>query len=381
MVSSSAGSTSAGKLTVCSSSSSVRSGQRCGQRRGLLPCSLSCSPAAPRPFNTSRHPDLCDRRVGSAPWPTGSTASRRHDPAGGACRAANVAPSCSTPPSRCSSRQRLPLGGDGRHRRAGRRLQAGALPALPRQARPLPRAARRLVRQHHRQLPPALESTQDNKLRVAATMDAFFAYVANDTGAFRLVFESDLTNEPAVREHVERVTTECADLIAHVISDDTGLPDAGLAAAGGVAGGNGSGQRQVLADRGRRARAVAGGRPGLRPGMARHPRLPAHRRPLNTPARAHQLKENRPWRSRSACSTPPESSSSTPTRRPTTIEKRVSEALGRRRRTRAHRHQGPPDHHPRRQGGLRRDRRRRRRHGRLPQLASRDGRSRRSLRR
>ena len=56
-------------------------------------------------------------------------------------------------------------------------------------------------------------------------MDAFFAYVANDTGAFRLVFESDLTNEPAVREHVERVTTECADLIAHVISDDTGLPD------------------------------------------------------------------------------------------------------------------------------------------------------------
>ncbi|MDQ4054900.1 MAG: TetR/AcrR family transcriptional regulator [Actinomycetota bacterium] len=71
----------------------------------------------------------------------------------------------------------------------------------------------------------ALESTHDNKQRVEATMDAFFAYVANETGAFRLVFESDLTNEPAVREHVERVTTECADLIAHVISEDTGLPD------------------------------------------------------------------------------------------------------------------------------------------------------------
>jgi AcrR family transcriptional regulator len=71
----------------------------------------------------------------------------------------------------------------------------------------------------------ALEATQDNKQRVAATMDAFFEYVAGDTGAFRLVFESDLTNEPAVREHVERVTTECADLIAHVIHDDTGLPD------------------------------------------------------------------------------------------------------------------------------------------------------------
>ena len=70
----------------------------------------------------------------------------------------------------------------------------------------------------------ALESTHDNKLRVAATMDAFFEYVAGDTGAFRLVFESDLTNEPAVREQVDRVTTECAAMIAHVIHDDTGLP-------------------------------------------------------------------------------------------------------------------------------------------------------------
>lgn len=70
----------------------------------------------------------------------------------------------------------------------------------------------------------ALEATPDNKQRVAATMDAFFEYVASDSGAFRLVFESDLTNEPAVREHVDRVTTECAALIAEVISDDTGLP-------------------------------------------------------------------------------------------------------------------------------------------------------------
>ena len=70
----------------------------------------------------------------------------------------------------------------------------------------------------------ALESTQDNKQRVAAAIDAFYGYVAHDTGAFRLVFESDLTNEPAVRGHVDRVTTECADMIAAVIRDDTGLP-------------------------------------------------------------------------------------------------------------------------------------------------------------
>src|SRR6187401_2294504 len=48
----------------------------------------------------------------------------------------------------------------------------------------------------------ALSATQDNKLRVQATIEAFFEYVAGETGAFRLVFESDLTNEPAVRGHV-----------------------------------------------------------------------------------------------------------------------------------------------------------------------------------
>jgi AcrR family transcriptional regulator len=72
----------------------------------------------------------------------------------------------------------------------------------------------------------ALESTDDNKQRVAAAIDAFYAYVDHDTGAFRLVFESDLTNEPAVRNHVDRVTTECADMIAAVIHDDTDLPAA-----------------------------------------------------------------------------------------------------------------------------------------------------------
>jgi AcrR family transcriptional regulator len=71
----------------------------------------------------------------------------------------------------------------------------------------------------------ALEATEDNKQRVTATMHAFYDYVADDEGAFRLVFESDLTNEPAVRARVDRVTTECAKLIAHVISDDTGLPE------------------------------------------------------------------------------------------------------------------------------------------------------------
>ena len=70
----------------------------------------------------------------------------------------------------------------------------------------------------------ALQSTTDNKLRVEAAMRAFYDYIAGDSGAFRLVFESDLTSEPAVRRAVDRVTTECAAQIATVIHDDTGLP-------------------------------------------------------------------------------------------------------------------------------------------------------------
>lgn len=69
----------------------------------------------------------------------------------------------------------------------------------------------------------ALDSTTDNKLRVAATIQAYFDFVADDGAAFRLVFESDLVNERAVRERVDRVTHECADLISAVIAEDAGL--------------------------------------------------------------------------------------------------------------------------------------------------------------
>ena len=70
----------------------------------------------------------------------------------------------------------------------------------------------------------ALDSTHDNKLRVAATMDAYFDFVEHETGAFRLVFESDLNNEPAVNKRVADAQLECARLISEVIAEDTGLP-------------------------------------------------------------------------------------------------------------------------------------------------------------
>src|SRR4051794_17177979 len=71
----------------------------------------------------------------------------------------------------------------------------------------------------------ALESTQDNRDRVERTVQAFYDYVASESGAYRLVFESDLTNEPAVREQVDRVTNECTEAIAAVIAADTNLPE------------------------------------------------------------------------------------------------------------------------------------------------------------
>lgn len=73
----------------------------------------------------------------------------------------------------------------------------------------------------------ALDSTTDNKRRVQATMAHWYDYVSEESAAFRLVFESDLTNEPSVRHQVDRVLHESAALIAEVIHDDTGLPEAG----------------------------------------------------------------------------------------------------------------------------------------------------------
>jgi AcrR family transcriptional regulator len=70
----------------------------------------------------------------------------------------------------------------------------------------------------------ALSSTHDNKQRVAATMAAYFEFVDREGEPFRLVFESDLTNDDAVRERVDAATERCAQAIAEVISEDTALP-------------------------------------------------------------------------------------------------------------------------------------------------------------
>ncbi|HEY7144042.1 MAG TPA: TetR/AcrR family transcriptional regulator [Streptosporangiaceae bacterium] len=72
----------------------------------------------------------------------------------------------------------------------------------------------------------ALSSTTDNKQRVHATFRAFFDFVASGGEAFRLVFESDLSNEPAVRERLEAAMRDCAEMISQFIHADAGLDDA-----------------------------------------------------------------------------------------------------------------------------------------------------------
>jgi AcrR family transcriptional regulator len=72
----------------------------------------------------------------------------------------------------------------------------------------------------------AMASTTDNKARVEATIAAYFEFVDREGAPFRLVFESDLTNEAAVRERVDKVSQDSAEAIAQVIKEDTDLPDA-----------------------------------------------------------------------------------------------------------------------------------------------------------
>lgn len=70
----------------------------------------------------------------------------------------------------------------------------------------------------------AIQSTPDNAKRVQATIAAYFDFIEAEGEAFRLLFESDMNVEPAVRERLNRMTYDCAAAVSAVISIDTGLP-------------------------------------------------------------------------------------------------------------------------------------------------------------
>ncbi|MEE1620372.1 TetR/AcrR family transcriptional regulator [Zafaria sp. Z1313] len=72
----------------------------------------------------------------------------------------------------------------------------------------------------------AIASTSDNKLRVQATIRAYFEFIAEDSQAYRLVFESDLINDPDVASRLEEFNGRFAGSVADVIADDTKLPRA-----------------------------------------------------------------------------------------------------------------------------------------------------------
>jgi AcrR family transcriptional regulator len=68
----------------------------------------------------------------------------------------------------------------------------------------------------------ALDSTTDNHQRVGRSVKAYFDFVDDPSGAYQLVFESDLRNDPAVRARVEGSLTDCVNAIAATIAADTG---------------------------------------------------------------------------------------------------------------------------------------------------------------
>src|SRR6516164_9632633 len=72
----------------------------------------------------------------------------------------------------------------------------------------------------------ALSSTTDNRQRVPATFKAFYDFVAGAGETFRLVFESDLSNEPAVRVRLDRAMSDCADMVSRFIAEDAGVSNA-----------------------------------------------------------------------------------------------------------------------------------------------------------
>ena len=69
----------------------------------------------------------------------------------------------------------------------------------------------------------AIAQHRDNADRVKATVEAYFGFIDSEGEAFRLLFESDMSLEPQVRERLNRMTYDCAAAVSAVISIDTGL--------------------------------------------------------------------------------------------------------------------------------------------------------------
>jgi len=69
----------------------------------------------------------------------------------------------------------------------------------------------------------AMSATTDNSERVKGAMRAYFDFVSHESEAFRLVFESDLRNDPAVRARVDRMERLAVEAVTETIMADTGV--------------------------------------------------------------------------------------------------------------------------------------------------------------
>lgn len=80
----------------------------------------------------------------------------------------------------------------------------------------------------------AIGSSEDNGTRVDRAVAAYFAFVADEGRAFRLIFESDLRDEPDIAAVVDHATDACITAISDTITASTGtdIGSARLLAAG-----------------------------------------------------------------------------------------------------------------------------------------------------
>jgi AcrR family transcriptional regulator len=73
-------------------------------------------------------------------------------------------------------------------------------------------------------LQESVSSTKLNKERVHDAIRAYFGYIARDDGAYRLAFESGLSNDPDVRVRREAFRRGFAGAVAQIISEDAHVP-------------------------------------------------------------------------------------------------------------------------------------------------------------
>jgi hypothetical protein len=80
----------------------------------------------------------------------------------------------------------------------------------------------------------ALSHRGDNQDRAKAAVAAYFDFVADEAGSYRLIFESDLRGEPEAAAVVDGALNRCIELVADAVTTDAGLdpPRARLLAVG-----------------------------------------------------------------------------------------------------------------------------------------------------